>query len=70
MIDLLRLDSPALIDGRLKAIVGVFDDHFVATANNEEIEAIAAGFTLPDEGGKRPAFAHAVASLARRLLGH
>jgi uncharacterized protein (TIGR02646 family) len=69
MINLLRLDSPALTDGRLKAIVGVFDDSFVATASNEEIEAIAESFTQPDASGRLPAFAHAIASLAWKLLG-
>jgi hypothetical protein len=69
MIDLLCLDSPALMDGRMKAIIGVFDNDFVTTASNEEISAIAATFTLPDELGRLPSFAHAVASVARRLLG-
>ena len=70
MVELLQLDISFLRDRRAQALGGAFDDQFVASASNEELEALARGYRQPDGNGQLSDFGHALARYAEQLLGH
>ncbi|MFQ2382665.1 retron system putative HNH endonuclease [Aeromonas dhakensis] len=69
MSDLLQLDIDFLRNRRHDALSKVFDDEFIASATNEELEMLALAFRQHDAVGQSVSFGHVLARFAEQLLG-
>ena len=70
MIGLLKLDIKFLCDRRAEALKRVFDDEFVMSVNNQDLEKLARAFQQPNNQGNLTEFGHVLSRYAERLAGH
>lgn len=68
MQELLDLNASILESWRKAELTGVFDDEFVSTATQEELQRIAENFRRPDAKGRAAHFGHVIARHAEQLL--
>lgn len=68
MIDLLRLDIASLRNRRQAALSGMFDNEFLSSASDEELQTICEFYRTRDNDGKFQDLAHVVARFAEQLL--
>ncbi len=69
MSDLLRLDIDFLRNRRHEALESVFDDDFIGSATDDELEALAVAFRIRNADGHLESFGHVLARYAEQLLG-
>ena len=70
MIALLKLDIKFLSERRAEALKRVFDDKFVLSASDEDLEKLASAYRQPNAGGHFTDFAHVLSRYAEQLAGH
>jgi uncharacterized protein (TIGR02646 family) len=68
MIDLLRLNVPFLRTRRAEALIGAFDNAFIADATNAELRALRDQCAARDELGQFGTLSHVIARYAVQLL--
>lgn len=69
MLDLLRLDINFLCNRRQEALTKVFDEAFIGSANDKELETLATVFRGPNTDGHLENYGHVLARYAEQLLG-
>ena len=69
MSDLLRLDIDFLRNRRHEALNSVFDDEFIGSATDDELETLAVAFRQRNVDGQLKSFGHVLARYAEQLLG-
>ena len=69
MVELLSLDIEFLRNRRLEVLRRVFDDAFIASATDAELQSLAHAYRAPDADGRRESFGHVVARYAEQLHG-
>lgn len=69
MSNLLRLDIDFLRSRRLDALAKTFDETFIDSATNDELETLANAFRQRDANGHLESFGHVLARYAEQLLG-
>lgn len=69
MVELLSLDIEFLRNRRLEVLRRVFDDAFIASATDAELQSLAQAYREPDAVGRRESFGHVVARYAEQLHG-
>lgn len=67
MVELLKLDIEFLKNRRKEALNKVFDAQFIASATDEELQALAGAYRTPDADGRRGGFSHVLARYAEQL---
>jgi uncharacterized protein (TIGR02646 family) len=67
MAELLRLDIEFLRNRRSEVLKRVFDDAFIASATDAELQSLAQAYRVPDAVGRRESFGHVVARYAEQL---
>jgi hypothetical protein len=53
----------------LEVLKRVFDDAFIASATDAELQSLAQAYRAPDTVGRRESFGHVVARYAEQLQG-
>lgn len=66
---LLSLDIEFLRNRRLEVLKRVFDDAFIASATDAELQSLAQAYRKPDAVGRRESFGHVVSRYTERLHG-
>lgn len=69
MNSLLRLDIDFLRNRRLEVLTSAFDEGFIGSATDDELEALAIAFRQRDADGSLESFGHVLARYAEQLLG-
>ena len=69
MSDLLRLDIDFLRNRRHEALSSAFDEEFIGSATDEELEVLAVAFRKRNADGHLENFGHVLARYAEQLLG-
>lgn len=69
MSNLLQMDIVFLRNRRLDALTTTFDDTFIESATDEELETLAKAFRQRDADGHLESFGHVLARYAEQLLG-
>ncbi|SDH61157.1 retron system putative HNH endonuclease [Paraburkholderia phenazinium] len=69
MIDLLKLDIAALRNRREAILAGMFDNEFLASATDEDLEKIRETYRTRDGDRNFQDFAHVIARFAEQLMG-
>lgn len=69
MRDLLQLDIDFLCNRRQEALTKVFDEDFIGSATDKELENLATVFRERNSDGYLESFGHALARYAEQLLG-
>jgi TIGR02646 family protein len=67
MIELLKLETPSLRSRRQAALEGMFDNAFLESATDAELEQICAIYRKRDSAGQFEDFAHVIARFAEQL---
>lgn len=68
MSKLLQLDLDFLRNRRLEALTRTFDEGFIGSATDDELEALAEAFRQPDANGNFDSFGHVLARFSEQLL--
>lgn len=70
MVGLLKLDIKFLCDRRAEALKRVFDDEFVMSASNQDLERLARAYRQLNDEGHLMEFGHVLSRYAEQLAGH
>lgn len=68
MAELLKLDLRFLRDRRTAVLKSVFDDQFMSSASNHELNKLIEAYRRPDADGRVVAFGHVLARYAEQML--
>jgi uncharacterized protein (TIGR02646 family) len=69
MAQLLQLDIAFLRNRRMEVLTSTFDEGFIESATNDELERLATAFRQRDAHGCLESFGHVLARYAEQLLG-
>jgi uncharacterized protein (TIGR02646 family) len=69
MSGLLHLDIDFLRNRRLEALTRAFDEDFIGSATDDELEALSNAFRQRDDAGNLESFGHVLSRYADQLLG-
>lgn len=68
MIDLLKLNTALIANGREAALASVFDTQFISTASDSELAQLARAFRQRDDNHSLMGFFHVLARYAEQLI--
>lgn len=68
MVELLSLNNEFLRNRRLEVLKSVFDNAFIASATQVELQTLAQAYRAPNAYGRRESLGHVVARYAEQLL--